>query len=723
MDRIARMIVAHSRVVLAATAIVTLVAVAMLFRLSLNADVSSFLLEGNATGEQFAALQDEYETRDPINVVASLPDGQTFRSADDLALVAELRDVLLEIDGVGDVATVVPETNPVTGGALDADELRDLPDAAATTLLDQSPVADLLVSDDAQHTLLMVTADDDATATARRVTDVTVDGVELTFSGNPVVFASVIDALSVVLLIIPPIVLALLVLVFFATIGDRRLSVLAIVPAALGSLWTFGLVFGLGYEIDVVTVIVPIFVIVMGSADGLHFVTHFQKEAARTTDRVDQVASALSHVGVPMILTTISTAAGFLSLVVTDVEPIRQLGLFTAAGIAFAGIVSFFSLPALLSRLHLRPPRRAPVLGRPVVGGLKALVRTRVPAALLTIGIVAFAAVGIPRLEVNADQLFFFEDDDPVRQAFDRTEELFGGATPLVGEFAFDPAAPQASLDAAHAASEDLEQLDGVREVFSVAELADQLPPDQLEAVLGGEPLALGRMVSDDGLRFLLLPGDFTTADLNGWLAFAEQRDEIRVLTGLPVVWDEIARLVLDAQRTSLIVAYLLVAALLAFAYRRLWETVISLVPITLTIATLLGFIALSGMQLNLLTAVVSSIVLGVGIDYVIHYVAAINLARPGGDGYVLRAIDRAGPPIVANALGIAIALSALWISPLRIHAQVSQIMWVAMTTACLTSLLVVPALLPRAGVRASAGEADEGAARRGAPDDVALSP
>ena len=720
MERIARVLVHRSRAVLAGTAVVSLVAVAMLFRVSLNADVSSFLLEGNPTGEQFAALQDKYETRDPINVVASLPEAQTFRSADNLALAGELRSALLAVDGVDQVAAVVPDVDPATGAALDADTLRGQPDAVAAALVERSPVSELLVSEDAQHTLLVVTADADPTGTARRVTDVTVSGLDLTFSGNPVVFASVIDSLSVVLLVIPPAVIVLLLGVFFATIGDRRLSVLAVIPAILGSLWTFGLVFGLGFEVDIVTVIVPIFVIVMGSADGLHFVTHFQNEADRTADPVDQVSSALSQVGVPMILTTISTAAGFLSLVATDVEPIRQLGLFTAAGITFAGIVSFFSLPALLSRLHLRPRTRGSILGRPVIIGLKALVRTRVPAAVLAVGIVAFAVVGVPRLEVNADQLFFFEDDDPVRVAFERTEDLFGGATPLVGEFVFDPAEPEESLSRARATSNDLEQLDGVREVFSVAELADQLPPDQLDAVLTGQqPLALGRMASGDGLRFLLLPSAFTTDDLNGWLSFAEQRDEIRVLTGLPVVWDEIARLVLSAQSTSLIVAYLLVAALLAFAYRRWWQTLVSLVPITLTIATLLGFIALSGMQLNLLTAVVSSIVLGVGIDYVIHYIAAINHARAAGDGYVLRAIDRAGPPIVANALGIAIALSALWLSPLKIHAQLSQIMWVAMVTAGATSLLVVPALLPRAGVREAPGASDP----RPVLDDAALSP
>jgi len=65
----------------------------------------------------------------------------------------------------------------------------------------------------------------------------------------------------------------------------------------------------------------------------------------------------------------------------------------------------------------------------------------------------------------------------------------------------------------------------------------------------------------------------------------------------------------------------------------------------------------------------------------------------------VLRAIDRAGRPIVANALGIAIALSALWLSPLKIHPRISMIMWVSITTAAITALVVIPALLPRQGV------------------------
>ncbi|MDH3308847.1 MAG: hypothetical protein OEO77_15200, partial [Acidimicrobiia bacterium] len=65
MERIARVIVHHGNRILALTALITLVAAAMLFRIQFNANIASFITKGNPTGETFAALQDKYETSDP----------------------------------------------------------------------------------------------------------------------------------------------------------------------------------------------------------------------------------------------------------------------------------------------------------------------------------------------------------------------------------------------------------------------------------------------------------------------------------------------------------------------------------------------------------------------------------------------------------------------------------------------------------------------------------
>ncbi|MBT8213503.1 MAG: MMPL family transporter, partial [Acidimicrobiia bacterium] len=681
-------------------ALVSVLAASMLFRMQFNADMASFVLEGNDTGEEFKALQDKYTTADPINVIATLTDGSTYRDLDGIVKLALLTRSLGDVEGVAEVGSVIPDVNPLTGEPLGPESLADLAGLDIGALLAQNPAASLLIDEAATSTLVFVVPGDDSVGAARAVDDVEPPaGMELTFSGNPSVFARVLDQLSLILLVVPPLVMILLIVTFYATIGDRRLSALAIVPAVLGSLWTFGLIFGLGREVDIVTVIVPIFVIVMGSADGLHFVTHFQQEASEP-DPVKRTASALRHVGIPMILTTVSTAAGFLSLLATDVQPIQQLGLFAAIGIGFAGVISFFSLPALITHFTIEPLHHDALIGPRVTRGLRRLVRTRVPALVVTGVLLALAVIGIPRLEVNSDQLFFFKDDDPVRLAFEKTEELFGGATPLAGEFVYDPGAGAEQLDAIRTSSARLESLPGIRTVFSLVDVVETVPPTQAEALLSGQiELPVGDMVSEDGLRFMVLPADFTTDDLEAWLDFADGEPTIRTLTGMPVVWDEVARLVLNAQVTSLIAAFILVTIMLFAAYRRIRETLVSLVPIALTVASLLGFIALSGIQLNLMTAVSSSIVLGVGIDYAIHYVAAIDLARREGPGYVLRAIDRAGRPIVANALGIAVALTALWVSPLKSHHQVSMIMWVAMAAAALAALLVIPAFLDRDSV------------------------
>lgn len=699
MSRVARFIVKRSKVVLGLTAALTILAVAMLFRLDFNADVASFVLEGTPTGTQFVELQEKYETTDPINAMASLPEGESFTSGSNLALLFELQEELSAVEGVDSVVSVVPETNPLTGEPISVDALTGAPEFAIEMFLSENPLASLLLSPDGQHALLMVSPGGDVTATARRVIEVGTEGLDVVYSGNPVIFAEVIDLLSLFLLLIPPAVIALLLLVFFASMGDRKLAVLAIVPAAIGSIWTFGLIFGLGLKADIVTVIVPIFVIVMGSADGLHFVSHFQEEADNP-DPVARVTSALSHVGIPMILTTISTAAGFLSLMFTGVEPIEQLGLFAAVGIVFAGVISFFSLPAAISHIEIKTRRGDAIFGSKITDGLKVLVRTRVPAMVIAALLLGFAAFSLPQLDVNPDQLFFFKADDPVRVAFERTEEVFGGATPMSGEFVFDPTGSPDQLRELDRVSAEMEALPGVREVFSIVDLAGALTEEQLQEALSGDlELPVGKLVSEDGLRFTLLPQGFSNEDLQSWVSYTESEPLVRSLTGMPLIWDEIARSVLDAQFISLVVAFALVAILLALSYRRARETVASLVPIALTIATLLGFIAVSGIQLNLLTAVVSSIVLGVGIDYAIHFVAAIDIARRDGPGYVYRAIDRAGRPIAANALGIAIALTALWLSPLAIHAQVSMIMWVGMVTAGLTALVVLPSLLPKDGV------------------------
>ena len=119
MDRIARFIVGHSRQVLAATAVISLLAVAMLFRDGLQRRRGVV----RAGGQRYRRnLQrpagDKYATADPINVVAGLEEG-SFRTKEGLGKLVLLRDQLAAVDGVVEaVASIVPDRNPITGAPL-----------------------------------------------------------------------------------------------------------------------------------------------------------------------------------------------------------------------------------------------------------------------------------------------------------------------------------------------------------------------------------------------------------------------------------------------------------------------------------------------------------------------------------------------------------------------------------------------------------------------------
>jgi uncharacterized protein len=710
MTALAHVLVHHARWVLAATLAITLSAAAMMPRLAFNADVTSFLLEGSDAGRDLAALQEKYATADPVTVLLERDDGGAFTDRDGLVALARVRDALRAVPGVASVGTALPDHVPIVGVATTPDLLASLPTFALGPLLG-GPGADLLLADDGRLAMAIVLADGDPVDLAGplRAADLPA-GIGATFAGSPVVYAEVLDLLGWFLLAIPPLVLGLLLTVFAVTLGSVRHAALALLPALLGSLWTFGLIFGLGLRVDVLTVIVPVFVIVMGSADGLHLVSHLQQAAARGVDRVERVAAALREVGVPMVLTTVSTAVGFLALVATDLRPVRQLGTFVAVGIVLAGLISLLALPALLSRVGIEAPRRR-AAGDPVTGSLVWLAERRWTAYALAVPLLVFVALFLPRLEVDPDQLFFFKDGHPVREGYARIEAAFGGAAPVFGEFALDRTLPlEPQLATLRARSRELEALPGVHRVVSVADIVAEVPATARAALLDGDLVPpLGRMVSEDGLRFVLFPGPHTAGDVALWLEAARAAPEIRTLSGTPVLFDQLSRAIVRAQTVSLALAFALVAALLLITYRRLSTALLALLPLALGVATMLAFLAASGIHLNLITAVASSIVIGVGIDYAIHLIAAMEHARrerPGEDGWVRRALATAGRPIVANAIGVPTGLTALLISPLAPHAHISMLMWVAMLTSALAALVVIPAFAPRQGRRPAAATA-----------------
>jgi predicted RND superfamily exporter protein len=719
MQKIARFIYARARLIIILVAILNIAALVSLFRFQLDTDFLSFFASENPKAVEYDRLQEKYGAGEAISVLIEQENSLLEKEA--LQKVYRLQQEIEALDGVSLAESFIPSDMPVGGQVFEVDErfIERHSDILADFIEDKYFLADQFLTDDDSKAVLIVSLESEAVPgeVVASLQAIVQDETEWTLSlaGNEIIGDTLWYYLRRIIFILPPSAICLILLVFFLILRKRLFTVLAIIPAGLGALWTIGTICWSGQEMNLVTVISPIFVIVMGAADGLHYTSHFMDNMSKYSDRRQLTVETMGMVGMPIFLTSITTMAGFASLTWTEVLPMRQMGIFVSLGIGYAGVLSLFFLPALLSRVKL--PATPPVARESRLAGLVlAASRHRGKIVVAFLAIVVISAVYIPRLEVVSNQLMFFKEESSIRQTFNKVEKYFGGALPLVAEIATDKGAA-ALRDYEFAedimdAEREMERLPGVQSAVSLFDILGNINkmltgsadypenPQIVERLLMQmDDEELESWVSDDGLRMLIKTEDLESLDMDRLEEFVASNPDIGVISGMPVLFDEMNRLVVESQIRSLGLALALIFIMLLITIRKVRAALVAMLPIIITIAAILCMLSITGFQLNIMTANLSAIAVGVGVDYAIHLISGIYYFRNhglGGIESVDSALTSLSRPILANAFGLAIGLSVLFFSPLRIHMQVAYIMWVAMVVSSMGALLLIPLFYSR---------------------------
>jgi len=715
MKRIANFVYDHAKLIIAIVFIINIAALASFFRFNLDTDFLSFFTEGNPQAEEYYALNEKYQSGEVITVL--IEDDEPLLTRENLLAVFALQQEVEAIDGVSVVQGYIPLEIMVGDGVVpvDAAFINANYQALADFIQNKYFFTEQFLAADGQSGVLntVVETGTPTSDVIEAIEEAARDEEWLTISlaGNGVIKDTLRDYLMRVLFILPPCAVGLMLLVLFGFLRKFKLTVLALLPAGFAALWTFGTIFWSGQELNVASVVSPLFILVMGAADGLHYLSHIKDNMAKYPDRRQLTVATLDMVGMPIFLTSITTMAGFASLVWTDVIPMRHMGIFVTLGIGYAGLLSLFFLPALLSRVKL-PPAEAEVKESRLTRLVLAVSRRRLLIVLAFTAVIVVSAVYVPRLEVVSNQLMFFKEDSEIRQTFARVEEQFGGALPLTGELVSDEG-EAALLDYEYASrvlavERELEGLPGIGSTFSVFDLikgingmttgSDEYPqnPLMIQAMLAQiDDGDKATWVSADGFRVMIKTKGLNSDDVEALNSFVvENQDTIRTITGLPVLFDEMNRLVVRSQEQSLGLALALIFIMLWLTLRRLGAALVGLLPVVITILAIMGMLAMTGFNLNIMTATLSAIAIGVGVDYAIHLISAIFYYRRQGESRVEAvgsALGTVSRPVLANAFGLSIGLSALFFSPLLIHIHVASVMWVAMMVSSMAALFLVP--------------------------------
>jgi predicted RND superfamily exporter protein len=258
-------------------------------------------------------------------------------------------------------------------------------------------------------------------------------------AGNPVMTALMGTSVRGDLRNLIPFVLVVVFLLLFLSFRNVGGVVLPLVTVSISTIWTLGIMALAGISLSMLATAIPVLLIAVGSAYGIHIISHYydRRDGASSIKENRRIVFETLHtVGKPVLLAGLTTIAGFGSLAVSSVLPMRRFGIFTALGVLIALVVALTFIPALLlvrpggfPRRASRPRKRR--TGAAFTGILKLyhfVVTKRSLGVLLVLAIILPVSVyGMSRIVIDNSMVEYFRRGAEIRDADDFLRSTFGG--------------------------------------------------------------------------------------------------------------------------------------------------------------------------------------------------------------------------------------------------------------------------------------------------------
>lgn len=525
----------------------------------------------------------------------------------------------------------------------------------------------------------------------------------------------------------------LLVILVFLTIMLRSfLSVVATLIVIIGSvIATMGLSGWAGMFLSTATVNVPTLVMTLAVADCVHVITTMRHSMQNGFSKAHSIERSISLNFMPILITSVTTAIGFLMMNMSDSPVLRDFGNLSALGVMIACFLSVTLLPALLKLLPINV-KQTPSHGKSdfmdklgdfVVTHRKALL----PASVL---VIAVSASLIPLNRVNDESVKYFDNRSDFRQAADFMEARISGMTNISIAIKTNESQGIADPVFLNTIGGFTDWLRVQPETDHVATLADvykrlnknmhgddesyyALPQNR---ELAAQYLLLYEMslpygldlnnqinVDKSSIKMVLTVdnlGSVELVDLENriYVWFADNAPQYEVVASSPsLMFAHIGETNMASMLSTLPITLVLISALLIFALRSLKLGLISLVPNIAPAVIGFGLWALISGEINLGLSVVVTLTLGIVVDDAVHFLSKYQRARKEGqtaEQAVRYAFHTVGRALWITTVVLVAGFSVLAMSSFRLNADMGQLSAIVIFIALVVDFLFLPTLL-----------------------------
>jgi len=459
-----------------------------------------------------------------------------------------------------------------------------------------------------------------------------------------------------------PIVIAVIIIVLLVVQRSMKAGFFTLLVVLFSVVWAFGLMAALNIPIYAVSTMIPVMLIAIGVADGIHLYSHlhiFLRENPQA-DKKSATFDMLKEMWKPVVMTSVTTAVGFISLLTSEVYPIKYFGLFTAFGVMAAMVFSLLMIPAGilvfgLPRWKDKNKSAEEDENRFLNAIASRVIRHKYITLFATIVIVALSVWGTTRVWINSSFLDKFEKNSDIVKTDAFINENFGGTSTLnviLDSENNDAFKEPEILRAIDSLQKDVEgSLKVVGNSFSLADYLRRMNkvmhadsakynviPSTRELVaqylllyeMSGDPENLWEVVDYNYQKANLtfqLKSDNSIA-LNSAIAEIEEHKPALNKLGVTINYAGsgykglvFTDLILEGQVKSLVLSLIIVVILLSLMFKKFSAGLIGAVPISITAIISFGVMGLLNIPLSTTTALLSSIAIGIGIDYAVHFI------------------------------------------------------------------------------------------------------
>ncbi len=235
-----------------------------------------------------------------------------------------------------------------------------------------------------------------------------------------------------------PIVLLIIAVVLFIMLRSVKSTLLTMGVVFFSVVWSFGLMAVTNIPIYAVSTMIPVMLIAIGVADGIHLYSHLQLFLRKKPDATKKEATIdmLQKMWKPIAMTSITTAIGFTSLLTSQVYPIKYFGIFTAFGVLMAMVLSLALIPAGimifgLPKIKKAKKNKSDNETSPAYNFAAKILKGKMVSIYVTTAIVVISIVGMQKIWINSSFLDKFEDDSDIVLTDQFVNQHFGGTTTL----------------------------------------------------------------------------------------------------------------------------------------------------------------------------------------------------------------------------------------------------------------------------------------------------